>query len=264
MKQFTFTTRGNTCTDYGIMCVHANVLETPPETIDTKDIMGAFSPLMLFTESQPRFELKIKVVIQAMSDIYTTMSQIKEWLMTDHEDKPIYLSNIIDSYWEGFLYNISDIQDYNDTLVTCDLIFNCKPLRQLTLGDEPHGGQFNNSQTNYISALRKCNPSKPTIVITPTSGLDTMTIKVSSGVGEWQSQTFVLQGLLALPTNKQLIISSEMQECYYIDNKIVKPCNHLMKGDFPIVFNGEFSIHATNISNELSVPFKIYPRWRVR
>lgn len=265
MKQFTFTTRGNTCTDFGIMCITANVFDTPPESFNEIEVLGAFSPLMLFTESQGRFELNIKVVIKAMSDSFTTMSQIKEWLMTDHEDKPIHLSNITDSYWEGFLAKITDFQDYNDNLITCTLVFNCKPLRQLLIGDEAQRGQFHNTQANYIRAFRKCNPSKPTIVINRPSGLDTLTIKINSGTGEWKSQVIALHGLLALPANKKLIISSELQECYYIgDNNVVIPCNHLMKGDFPILFNGEFEITGTNINISSSVPFEIYPRWRVR
>lgn len=276
MKQFTFTTRDKLCTDLGIMCIHANIYDTSPETVKDIEVTGAFSPLLLFEKNRERFKLIIKVVIKAMPNIdvrsdpkgepniYETLSHIREWYMSDHEDKPIHLSNVPDSYWEGFLYNIINIQDYNDNLVTCDLEFNCKPLRQLSLGDEPHDGEFISGQSNIIRALKTCAPSRPTIVISPPPGLNKLTIEISSGGNMVNNRMIKLNGLRALPPKKQLIISGELQECYYIDdNNTIIPCNHLMHGDFPEVFKGILEIRGSEMDVATPIPFKVYPRWRV-
>ena len=86
---------------------------------------------------------------------------------------------------------------------------------------------------------------------------------VISGEGANNTQLIRFEGLRALPQGKKLIVSSELQECYYIDNKTVIPCNHLMHGDFPEVYKGEFEIKGANIDLSVPVPFEVYPRWRV-
>lgn len=261
MKTFTFNTRGKTSNEMGILCISANVFNISKNNFETKEVSGGYSPILLFNEMRDRFKLKIKVVIKG-SDIFNTVSQIRQWLMYDHADKPISLSNIKDSYYEGFLEDFDSVSDYNDTHVTCTLVFNCKPLRQLKLGDEGQEGQFTSGQSNFIRALQPCAPSKPTIVISPPNGLNTLTITINSGTSK--AQIINLNGIRAIPQGKKLIISSELQECYYIDdNKTLIPCNHLMKGDFPETFNGEFQITGSDIDLSVPVPFVVYPRWRV-
>lgn len=264
MKSFSFSTRGSSSKDYGIECISSNILAMSKLSYDKHTVRGADAPVLLFNDFRDRIVLSIEVVIKSTTNIYDSMDRISQWLMYDTSDLPIRFSNMRDKYYVGFFENFENIKEYNDCIAICTMKFNCKPLKYLDSGDNGEFGYFAPGQVSHIRAMRKCMRSRPRIEFTIPNGLQTLQIHISSGTGDYRKQSMIFEGLQAIPAEKTLIIDGERMECYYIDErKQVIPCNHLMKGDFPEVFDGEYKISGSGSNLSTPIPFKIYSRWRV-
>lgn len=262
MKSFNLSTRGATNKEYYMKCISVNSYDCKTSNVDYVEIPGALSPGVIDTHITDRLKLEVKCIIEH-EQVAKAFDNMKAWLYRDKIDLPIKLTSHNDYYWEGFLADIKDIDEYNGKAITFTLEFSCKAYKVYTEGAKYVDVLATNSEQT-ISTFRHVTVAKPIMKFIKHTGLtsfDLHYMHFDEYNRIYQDNVFNFINLDSIPDNTELILDWELMDCYYIgrDGRAVA-CNHLINNFFYDINSNKFSI---KIEGADSVAFKIQPRWRV-
>lgn len=230
MTRFYFN--GESCRDYGIYVSGSGTFNAPELDVTTYEIPGKNGDLVI---SNGRYK-NIEVVYPAFirNNFRYNAARARAWLLS-----PQGYCRLSDDYhpYEFRIARFKGPIDFDMRFLNlggeCDLIFDCKPQRFLTSGEQEKVFLAANTLTNLTLF-----PAKPMITVYGT-GSGTVTI----------GDTMVeLSGI-----SDYITLDCDLQDAY----KGTENCNSKMTGIFPTLEPGDNVVNFTgNITG-----LKIIPRW---
>lgn len=263
MKSFEMITREHSTRDFFIKCVSANVYDSTDTKIEFIDVPGALSPGILDTKVLSRLELKIDCVLEH-EFVTHAYENVKAWLLRDRIDLPIRLTTHDDYYWEGFVEEITDIQEYNNNIMTFTLNCSCKAYKIYDSDNEEVVTKLSPDATVF-STKHNVTLATPLLRFTKREGMTTF--KLFYQFYDYRSRNtklydFKLANLASIPNDKEVILDWELGDCYYIgSDKTIVPCNHLIYNFFEEIYSNSFQLYTEGVE---SLDIRIKPNWRVK
>lgn len=230
MTRFYFN--GESCRDYGIYVSGSGTFNAPELDVISYEIPGRNGELIISNERYKNLEVVYPAFIR--SNFRYNAARARAWLLS-----PQGYCRLSDDYhpYEYRLGRFKGPIDFDMRFLNmsgeCNLIFDCKPQRYLTSGEQAKIFAAANTLANPTLF-----PARPLITVYGT-GSGTITI------GE---TTVTLAGI-----SSYVDLDCELQDAY----KGTTNCNDLMTGTFPVLDPGN---NVVNFTGDIT-GLKIVPRW---
>lgn len=255
-------TRNKSTKDMGVLCIKANVYDSSKTKIEYTDVPGALSPVTVNTDVVPRLTIKMECGIVGY-DVPSKLEELKDWLMSDYVDLPIRFSTHFNYYWEGYVEDITDIEEYNRTSAKFNIIINCVGYKVYETG--AIGKKLVLTNTDYVVGTHhRVSIATPVVKFVKTDGLKSFKLHYSYFDNNKRANienVFDFSNLDSLPTGKELILDWVNQDFYYISNGVPVPCNTLINNMFYNIPSNTFKVRVEGVD---SLAVEVTPYWRVK